>query len=146
MITWIPLLAGRLNSATDGGISMTEAPTVDPLKKEISVRFIDPIPGRAAWVAFQIISHAFAAANNSAIHRIKKVSEHLYIIEVLIGDRHRSSSFDPFVDNWKSNRQKRKEEYLKFLRDKKTELEKDLSDEKPEPTSELPPDPNMWCR
>lgn len=145
MIIWIPLLAGRLNSATDGGISLTEASTIDPLKKEIMARFRDPIPGRQAWIAFQVIAHAFAAANNSVIHRIRKSSDYLYVLEILIKDRHRSSSFDPFIDDWKSNRQKRKEEYLRFLRDKKKELEENVNDQ-PEPTSKLPADPNMWNR
>jgi len=146
MISWMPLLAGRLSSATDGGVFMREIATVDPLKIEIETRFRDPIPGRDAWIAFQIISHAFAAANDAAIQKIKKVSDNLYIIEVLIKNRHKSSMFDPFVDKWKSNHQKRKEAYLKYLKDKKAELEKDLSNEQPEPTSKLPPDPDLWCR
>lgn len=144
MITWLFLLEGRLGSASDGGIQLREVATVDPLKKAIHARFTNPIPGKQAWVAFQIIVYAFAAANNCAVNRIKKVTDELYIIEVLIKDIHRSSLLDPFVDNWKSNRQKNKEAFYKFLREKTEELERD--DDAPEPTSQLPADVDKWCR
>lgn len=125
---------------------MEERKTIDPIKKEIRVKLRDPIPGKQSWIAFQIICHAFAAANNAAIRRISKISEHVYLLEVLIRDRVNITAFDPFIDDWTSNRQKRKEEYLRFLKKKRKELEKESEDDKPEPTSQLPPDPNKWCR
>lgn len=145
MLTWVPLLAGRLNSATDGGITLIEHATVDPLKKQIKAHFRDPIPGKQSWLSFQIISYAFAAVNDSAVSRIYKVTDNLYIIEVLIKNRHKISNFDPFVDDWKSNRQKNKEKFMKYIRDKAKELEEELSNES-STTSTLPSDPNMWNR
>ena len=145
MIGWIVPLQARLGSATDGGIYLNEASTIDPLKKRIAARFRDPIPGKDAWIAFQIIVHAFAAANDCVVQKIKKLSDADYIIDVLIKNHRRSSAFDPFVDPWKSNASKRKEAFMKFLREKTEELKKEATDE-PEPTSPLPSDINLWCR
>lgn len=145
MISWMPLLAGRLNSATDGGIHLTEGGTVDPLKKQIRAKLRHPIPGREAWIAFQIICHAFAAANNAAIHSIRKISDNLYVLDILIRSRLASTTFDPFIDDWTSNRQKRREEYMRYLKEKRKEIEEELNNEA-EPTSKLPPDPSMWNR
>lgn len=147
MIAWITSLQARLGSASDGGITLTEISTVDPLKKVILARLKDPMPGKSSWIAFQIIIHAFAAANDCAIHKIQKSNDLEYRIAVLIKKlrRPRTEVFDPFVDPWKSNATKRKEAFHQFLRDKAAELEKE-TDDKPEPTSPLPPNVNLWCR
>lgn len=145
MLNWVPLLQGRIGSACDGGVQMAETPTVDPLKKIIVVKFNDPIPGRDAWVGFQVIAHAFAVVNDCVLQRIRKVNEKQYLLEVLIKNRLRSSSFDPFVDPWKSRSQRRREEFIKYLRDKSEEIKNEAKDV-PEPTSPLPADPNLWNR
>ncbi len=145
MLNWVPLLQGRMGSACDGGIEMTETPTVDPLKKIIVTRFKEPIPGRDAWVGFQVIVHAFASINDCVVQRIRKVNDKQYLIEVLIKNRIRSTSRDPFVDDWKSSAQRKKEEFIKYLRDKSEELKNEAKDV-PEPTNVLPPDPNLWNR
>lgn len=134
-----------MGAATDGGVQFVESSTVDPLKKLVTTKLRDPIPGKQSWVAFQIIVHAFAAANDCAIQSIRKIDETTYVIEVLVKNIHRLSSKDPFVDDWKSNSQKRREEFHRYLRDKAEELKKDLKDE-PEPTAPLPSDINQWCR
>jgi len=145
MLSWIMLLQARVSSATDGGVQMYEVGTADPLKKRIAVRFRDPIPGRDSWIAFQIISHAFASVNDCIIHRIKKINETEYSIEVLTKNHRRDSALDPFVDNWKSKASKKKEAFIKFMREKAEELKKEATDE-PEPTSPLPTDVDLWCR
>lgn len=145
MLSWITLLQARLGSACDGGCYLSEVSTVDPLKKIIAIRLRDPIPGKSAWIGFQIICHAFAAANDCAINRIYKKDDLSYRIEVFIKSLRQSPLLDPFVDVWKSNASKRKEAFLKFLKEKAAEIEKEANDE-PEPTSPLPSDIDLWCR
>jgi hypothetical protein len=143
MLLWVHLFQASMSSATDGGVAMQEVSTVDPLKKIVIATFRDPIPNRTCWIAFQIIAHAFAAANDCVIQRIRKLEDKRYGLEILTKTRKNTSSKDPFVDTWKSNAQKRREEFQKYLRDKAKELEEDAS-YVPEPTSPLPADPNQW--
>ncbi len=145
MLSWVMLFQSRMSMACDGGVQMRMESTIDPLKKRIIVDFRDPIPGRSAWVGFQVIAHAFAAANDCAIQKITKKGEKQYCIEVLTKKRLADSSKDPFVDDWKSNYQKKKEEFYKYLRDKAKELEKEVSNE-PEPIDPLPGNIDLWRR
>lgn len=145
MLSWVMLFQARMGNATEGGVQMREEATVDPIKKRIVVDFSTPIPGRSAWIGFQVIAHAFAAANDCAIHKITKRSSKQYVIDVLIKHRLADSGKDPFVDEWKSNHQKKKEAFQKYLRDKAKELEKEASDE-PEPVDPLPDNIDLWRR
>lgn len=142
---WVNGLQARLGSATDGGIRVTVENTVNPLKKHLNIKCMDEIPGKDAWIAFQIISHAFAAANDCVIQTIRKVRPKEYRIELLIKNRLSESNLDPFVDEWKSNASKRKEAFRKFMQEKRAELLKEITDG-PEPTSALPADIDLWCR
>lgn len=123
---------------------MYEMATVDPLKKIIVAHFHSPIPGREAWIAFQIIAHAFAVVNDCVVPRISKVNDKEYRIEVLTKNHRQESLLDPFVDNWKPRSARKKEAFQKFLQEKAEELRKE--DDKPEPTNLLPTDPDMWNR
>lgn len=112
---------GCLNGAMEEGVeSVSVEPTVDPLMKHMVFKLARPFNNKACWNAFQTLVHAYASANDCAIHTIRKRGHRIYVAEVLIKQRSGPKmENDPFLmDDWKSGRQIRREKYMEMLRDK----------------------------
>ena len=122
---------GCLNGAMDGGvISVTAEPTVDPLKKNLVFVFRERLNTRECWNAFQTLVHSYARANDCAVYAIRRTDHSTYTAEVLIKQRSGPKmENDPFLmDDWKSGRQLRREQYIKMIRDKDEEAKKGLTE------------------
>lgn len=122
---------GCLNGAMDGGvISVTAEPTVDPLKKNMVFVFRERFSNKACWNAFQTLVHSYARANDCAVARIRRTDDRTYSAEILIKQRSGPKmENDPFLmDDWKSGRQIRREQYMKMLRDKDEDAKKGLTE------------------
>lgn len=102
--------------------------SVDPLKKFMVFKFRHPLGNRECWNAFQVLVHAYASANDCVISAIRRRDHNTYVADVLIKYRGgQKTENDPFLmDNWKSNRQIRREKYMAMLRDKGVDITKGL--------------------
>jgi len=115
----------------DGGVvSVSAEPTVDPLKRNMVFVLRNRFDNKACWNAFQTLVHSYARANDCSIHTIRRTKDRTYVAEVLIKQRGGPKmENDPFLmDNWKSGRQIRREQYVKMLRDKDEEAKKGLTE------------------
>lgn len=121
---------GCLNGAMDGGVvSVHIEETVDPLKKGMVFTMRRRFDSKACWNAFQVLVHAYARANDCAIAAIRRTEQSVYVAEVLIKQRSGPKmENDPFLmDDWKSGKQIRREQYMKMLRDKDGEAKEGLT-------------------
>ena len=126
-LAWVPLLHARVNSALDGGVqSCLIEVSPDPLLRLVVFELQNPLSSRECWNAFQILAHAYAMANDCMIRKIRKRGKKGYVAEVCIkqlgGPKMDNDPF--FMDEWKSGAQKRREQYMKMLRDKSAHIEK----------------------
>ena len=129
-LAWGYTLMGCLNGAMDGGVtSVSVEPTVDPLLKNMVFVLRERFSSKACWNAFQTLVHSYARANDCSVSTIKKTGSSTYKAAVLI--KHRNGpkmENDPFLmDDWKSGRQLRREQYMKMLRDKNVDTKEGLT-------------------
>lgn len=119
-----------LNGAMEGGVtSVSVEPTVDPLLKNMVFVLRDRFTSKECWNAFQILVHSYARANDCSISTIKRTDTSTYVAAVFIKQRSGPKmENDPFLmDDWKSGRQLRREQYMKMLRDKSVDTEEGLT-------------------
>ena len=124
-LAWGPVLGACINAALDGGVRATFIEdTVDPLKKNLVIDLRDRLPNKDCWNAFQTLAHGYASANDCLIQKIRRRGNSTYVAEVCIKYRGGPTmDNDPFLmDKWKSGKQKRREKYIQFLRDKGVDI------------------------
>lgn len=131
-LSWASLFENCLSSALDGGVRVGIENHVDPLRKILWIFLAYPLP-KGCWNSLQTLAHAYAIANDCMIKKITKIGERSYAVDLSMKSRVKSREManDPFtMDEWTSGAQRRKEQYIKKLRDKAAEEEELLAKER----------------
>ena len=109
-------LSGCLGSAAGEGVECSVEDTVDPIRKRLSIKFVDPIPN-GSWNPLQILVHGFSMANDCMIQKMWKANHKKVEADLLIKRRGGpEKNNNPLAERWQSERERR--EFEKRLRDK----------------------------